>query len=346
MEKTLVTSAIGIKNSELDKIYLQRTTNELINKILGSKKFKISYFETAPNCDDYLTEGMIIEYGDEVYIVDESYGYISKYVPSTENTYPNYTLSRFNWPGDNVRASRAGLVSDYMLTGFSINTSEYFENPKNYQNEEFYHIMKLRFLFANPDFRLNDFVTDEQFLEWTSKQLEFKIIMEEPNKEWFGDKVNITGEVKVNLSEIEKKLEATIPDDLIDKLETAQIYYGGNSEEFREFAKDIPLGGVVSNSSEDTVRVYKEFDLGSNDWELDYIYSFKYGCGSYLMKLKTDTFGRIECILMVLHGTQWVNVQLNDLLLDVRSDSKKSKSVVIETYKKEIMNFIDFFEVN
>lgn len=325
MEKTLMTSAIGIKNFELDKIYLQRTTNELINKILGGKKFKISYFETVPNNEDYLTEGMIVEYGDEVFIIDERYGYISKYIPSLDNPYHTYILSRFNWPGDNIRASRAGLVSDYMLTGFSINTSEYFENPKNYQNEEFYHIMKLRFLFANPDFRLNDFVTDEQFLEWTSKQPEFKLIMEEPNKEWFGDSATITGEVKVDLSEIEKKLE---------------------DDNFREFAKDIPLVVDASGSSEDTVRVYKEFDLGSNDWELDYIYSFRYGCGSYLMKLKTDTFGRIECILMVLHGTQWVNVQLNDLLLDVRSDSKKSKSVVIETYKKEIMNFIDFFEVN
>lgn len=346
MEKTLITSAIGIKNFELDKIYLQRTTNELINKILGGKKFKISYFETVPNCDDYLTEGTIIEYGDEVYIVDESYGYISKYVPSTGNTYPNYTLSRFNWPGDNIRASRAGLVSDYLLTGFSINTSEYFENPKNYQNEEFYHIMKLRFLFANPDFRLNDFVTDEQFLEWTSKQLEFKIIMEEPNKEWFGDNVSIAGEVKVDLSEIEKKLESPIPDDLSDKLETAQVYYGGDSDEFREFAKDIPLIVDASGSSEDTVRVYKEFDLGANDWELDYIYSFRYGYGSYLLKLKTGVLGKVECILMVLHGTQWEGVQLNDLMLDIKSDCKKGKEALIETYKKEIMNFIDFFEVN
>ena len=325
MEKTLTTSAIGIKNFELDKIYLQRTTNELINKILGGKKFKISYFETVPNNEDYLTEGMIIEYGDEVYIVDESYGYISKYMPSAEQESSAYKLSRFNWPGDNIRASRAGLVSDYMLTGFSINTSEYFENPKNYQNEEFYHIMKLRFLFANPDFRLNDSITDEQFLEWTSKQPEFKIIMEEPNKEWFGNSITITEEVKVDLSEIEKKLEA---------------------DKFREFAKDIPLAVDASGSSEDTVRVYKEFDLGSNDWELDYIYSFRYGCGSYLMKLKTGVFGKVECILMVLHGTQWVGVQLNDLMLDIKSDCKKDKAALIETYKKEIMNFIDFFEVN
>lgn len=325
MEKTLTTSAIGIKNFELNKIYLQRTTNELINKILGGKKFKISYFETVPNNEDYLTEGMIVEYGDEVYIVDESYGYISKYMPSAEQESSAYKLSRFNWPGDNIRASRAGLVSDYMLTGFSINTSEYFENPKNYQNEEFYHIMKLRFLFANPDFRLNDFVTDEQFLEWTSKQPEFKIIMEEPNKEWFGDSTISAGEVKVDLSEIEKKLE---------------------DDKSREFAKDIPLVVDASGSSEDTVRVYKEFDLGSNDWELDYIYSFRYGCGAYLMKLKTGVFGKVECILMVLHGTQWVGVQLNDLMLDIKSDCKKNKAALIETYKKEIMNFIDFFEVN
>ena len=346
MEKTLTTSAIGIKDFSTGKLYLQRTTNELINKVLGGKRFKISYFETASNCDDYETEGMIIEFGDEVFIIDEGYGYISKYrYSATESSY-SYILSRFNWPGDNVRASRAGLVSDYMLTGFSINTSDYFENPKNYQNEEFYHIMKLRFLFANPDFRLNDVVTDEQFLEWTSKQLEFKIIMEEPNKEWFGDSVAIAGEVKVDLSEIEKKLEESVPDDLIDKLETAQIYYGGDSEELRKFAKDIPLVVDASGSSEDTVRVYKEFDLGSNDWELDYIYSFRYGCGSYLMKLKTGVFGKVECILMVLHGTQWVDVQLNDLMLDIKSDCKKDKVALIETYKKEIMNFIDFFEVN
>ena len=325
MEKTLTTSAIGIKDFSTGKLYLQRTTNELINKVLGGKRFKISYFETASNCDDYETEGMIIEFGDEVFIIDEGYGYISKYrYSATESSY-SYILSRFNWPGDNVRASRAGLVSDYMLTGFSINTSDYFENPKNYQNEEFYHIMKLRFLFANPDFRLNDVVTDEQFLEWTSKQLEFKIIMEEPNKEWFGDSVAIAGEVKVDLSEIEKKLE---------------------DDNFREFAKDIPLVVDASGSSEDTVRVYKEFDLGSNDWELDYIYSFRYGCGSYLMKLKTGVFGKVECILMVLHGTQWVDVQLNDLMLDIKSDCKKDKVALIETYKKEIMNFIDFFEVN
>lgn len=324
MEKTLTTSAIGIKNFESNKIYLQRTTNELINKILGGKKFKISYFGTVSNNEDYLTEGMIVEYGDEVYIVDERYGYISKYVPTAEQESSVYKLSRFNWPGDNIRASRAGLVSDYMLTGFSINTSEYFENPKNYQNEEFYHIMKLRFLFANPDFRLNDFVTDEQFLEWTSKQPEFKLIMEEPNKEWFGDSATITGEVKVDLSEIEKKLE---------------------DDNFREFAKDIPLVVDASGSSEDTVRVYKEFDLAANEWDIDYIYSFRYGLGSYLMKLKTTVLGKIECVLMVLHGTQWEDVQLNDLMLDIKSDCKKDKAALIETYKKEILNFIDFFEV-
>ena len=346
MEKTLVTSAIGIKDFVSGKSCLQRTTNELINKILGGKKFKISYFETVSNVDDYETEGMIVEYGDEVFIIDEGYGYISKYITSTENQYHKYILSRFNWPGDNARPARAGLVSDYLLTGFNINSSEYLENPKNYWNTEFYHIMKLRFLFSNPDFRLNDNITEEQFYTWVLKQPEAKLILEEPNKEWFGDKVNITGELKVNLSEIEKKLEESVPDDLIDKLETAQIYYGGDSDEFREFAKDIPLIVDASGSSEDNVRVYKEFDLGSNDWELDYIYSFRYGQGSYLMKLKTTVLGKIECYLMVLHGTQWEGVQLNDLMLDVKSDCKKSKEALIETYKKEIMNFIDFFEVN
>ena len=321
MEKILATSAIGIKNFELDKIYLQRTTNELINKILGGKKFKISYFETVPNCEDYLTEGMIVEYGDEVFIIDEGYGYISKYVPSIENTYPNYTLSRFNWPGDNARPARAGLVSDYLLTEFNINSSEYFENPKIYWNTEFYHIMKLRFLFSNPDYRLNDEINEDQFQEWVLKQPEAKMIIEEPNKEWFGDKVNITGELKVDLSEIVNQLE-------------------------EDFTKDIPLGVDASGSSEDAVRVYKEFDLGSNDWELDYVYSFRYGNGSYLLKLRTGILGKIEIVFMVLHGTQWVVVQLDDLMLDVKSDSKKGKVVLIETYKKEIMNFIDFFEVN
>lgn len=326
MEKTLTTSSIGIRNFESDKIYFQRTTNELLNKILGGKKFKISYFETIPICDEeFITEGTIVEYGDEVYIVDEGYGYISKYIPLAEQESSAYKLSRFNWPGDNIRASRAGLVSDYLLTGFNINSSEYFENPKAYQNTEFYHIMKLRFLFSNPDFRLNDDIDEEQFQAWVIKQPEFKIIMEEPNKEWFGDKVMIIGEVKVDLSEIEKKLEA---------------------DKFGEFAKDIPLAMDASGSSEDTVRVYKEFDLGSNDWELDYIYSFRYGFGSYLMKLKTGVLGKLECILMVLHGTQWVGVQLNDLMLDIKSDCKKDKAALIEIYKKEIMNFIDFFEVN
>ena len=326
MEKTLLTSAIGIKDFVSGKSYLQRTTNELINKILGNKKFKISYFETASNCDDYETEGMIVEYGEEVFIIDEGYGYISKYNTSTENPFHTYTLSRFNWPSDNARPARAGLVSDYLLTGFNINSSEYFENPKNYQNEEFYHIMKLRFLFSNPDYRLNDDISDEQFMEWSYKQPEFKLIVEEPNKEWFGDEVKISGELKVDLSEIEKQLEE-------DKHQ-------------HEFAKDIPLLVDASGSSEDSVRVYKEFDLGSNDWELDYVYSFRYRYGSYLMKLKTTVLGKIECCLMVLHGTQWEGVQLNDLMLDVKSDCKKGKEALIETYKKEIMNFIDFFEVN
>ena len=321
MEKILATSAIGIKDFVSGKSYLQRTTNELINKILGGKKFKISYFETASNCDDYETEGMIVEYGDEIYIVDESYGYISKYNTSTENPFHTYTLSRFNWPSDNARPARAGLVSDYLLTGFEINSSEFLENPKNYQHTEFYHIMKLRFLFSNPDYRLNDEIMGDHFQEWALKQPEAKMILEEPNKEWFGDKVKISGELKVDLSELVNQLE-------------------------EEFTKDIPLGVVASGSSEDTVRVYKEFDLGSNDWELDYIYSFRYGCGSYLMKLKTGAFGKVECILMVLHGTQWERVQLNDLMLDIKSDCKKDKAALIETYKKEIMNFIDFFEVN
>ena len=49
---------------------------------------------------------------------------------------------------------------------------------------------------------------------------------------------------------------------------------------------------------------------------------------------------------MVLHGTQWEEVQLNDLMLDIKFDCKKSKEALIETYKQEIMNFIYFFEVN
>lgn len=345
MEKTLLTSSIGIKDFVSGKSYLQRTTNELINKILGGKRFNISYFETASNLDNYETEGMIVEYGDEVFIIDEGYGYIYKYKTSTENPYHIYILSKFNWPNDNARPARAGLVSDYLLTGFNINSSEYLENPKNYQNEEFYHIMKIRFLFSNPDYRLNDDITEEEFHNWTHIQPEFKLIIEEPNKEWFGDGVEIVGELKVDLSEIEKKLEESVPDTLSDKLETAQMYFGSNSEEFKKFAKDIPLIVDASGSSEDTVRVYKEFDLAANEWDIDYIYSFRYGLGSYLMKLKTTVLGRVECILMVLHGTQWENVQLNDLLLDVKSDCKKGKEALIETYKKEIMNFIDFFEV-
>lgn len=321
--KMLTTSKIKIKDFNSDKLYSQRATNELIYKILGHKNFKISYFETSDS-EVYQTEGMIVEYGDEVFIIDEGYGYISKYLPSEDNQDKAYILSRFNWPGDNVRGSRCGLISDYLLTGFNLNSSEYFENPKNYQNEEFYHIMKLRYLFSNSDYRLNDDILEEQFQEWVIKQPEYKIILEEPNKEWYGETAN--EELKVDLSEIEKNLE-------------------DENNRFKEFAKDIPLVDA-SGSSEDTVRVYKEFDLGSNDWELDYIYSFRYGQGSYLMKLKTTVLGKIECFLMVLHGTQWEGVQLNDLMLDVKSDCKKGKEALIETYKKEIMNFIDFFEVN
>ena len=321
--KMLTTSKIKIKDFNSDKLYSQRATNELIYKILGHKNFKISYFETSDS-EVYQTEGMIVEYGDEVYIIDEGYGYISKYLPSEDNQDKAYILSRFNWPGDNVRGSRCGLISDYLLTGFNLNSSEYFENPKNYQNEEFYHIMKLRFLFSNPDYRLNDDISDDQFQEWVIKQPEYKIILEEPNKEWYGETTN--EESKVDLSEIEKNLEA-------------------ENNRFNEFAKDIPLVDA-SGSSEDTVRVYKEFDLGSNDWELDYVYSFRYGQGSYLLKLRTGILGKIEIVFMVLHGTQWVGVQLDDLMLDVKSDCKKGKVVLIETYKNEIMNFIDFFEVN
>ena len=321
--KMLTTSKIKIKDFNSDKLYSQRATNELIYKILGHKNFKISYFETSDS-EVYQTEGMIVEYGDEVFIIDEGYGYISKYLPSEDNQDKAYILSRFNWPGDNVRGSRCGLISDYLLTGFNLNSSEYFENPKNYQNEEFYHIMKLRFLFSNPDYRLNDDISDDQFQECVIKQPELKIILEESNKEWYGETAN--EELKVDLSEIEKNLE-------------------DENNRFKEFAKDTPLVDA-SGSSEDTVRVYKEFDLGSNDWELDYIYSFRYGQGSYLMKLKTTVLGKIECFLMVLHGTQWEGVQLNDLMLDVKSDCKKGKEALIETYKKEIMNFIDFFEVN
>ena len=332
--KMLTTSKIKIKDFNSDKLYSQRATNELIYKILGHKNFKISYFETSDS-EVYQTEGMIVEYGDEVFIIDEGYGYISKYLPSEDNQDKAYILSRFNWPGDNVRGSRCGLISDYLLTGFNLNSSEYFENPKNYQNEEFYHIMKLRYLFSNSDYRLNDDILEEQFQEWVIKQPEYKIILEEPNKEWYGipDGVTIIGDVEVDLSKIEKELE------------TAQIYHGGKNEESENFPKDIPMMDA-SGSIKDTIRVYKEFDLGSNDWELDYIYSFRYGFGSYLMKLKTTVLGKIECFLMVLHGTQWEGVQLNDLMLDVKSDCKKGKEALIETYKKEIMNFIDFFEVN
>lgn len=359
MEKTLNTSSIAIKNFYSDKLYLQCVTNELINKILGNKKLKISYFETCRIDSEFITEGMIVEYGEEVYIIDDGYGYISKYIPSLDNHDNAYILSRFNWPGDNIKASRAGLVSDYLLTGFNINTSEYLEDPKNSQNTDFYHVMKLRFLFSNPDFRLNDEVTEEQFLDWTYKQPEFKIIVEEPNNEWFKDNPTSIEDTKVDLSRIEKQLEDIDQVQTIKDVTLNQVHYTGSKEDLDALAKDniltlnganpmedIPLIVDVSGSSEDTIRVFKEFDLGQNEWNIDYVYSFRYGIGSYLLKLKTDTFGRVECLLMVLRGTQWVNVQLNDLLLDVRSDSKKSKSVVIETYKKEIMKFIDFFEVN
>ena len=311
--KMLNTSKIKIKDFNSDRLYPQRTTNELIYKILGHKNFKISYFETS-NCDDYQTEGIIVEYGDEVFVIDDSYGYISKYLPYEDDLDKAYILSNFNWPGDNVRGSRVGLVSDYLLTGFNINSEEYFENPKAYQNTEFYHIMKFRFLFSEYDFRLNDSVSFDEFLEWVHKQPEFEIISKESNN---GSKNGPNDDITII-----KGLEDSIP----------YFYLSGTSD--------------ISGSNEDTVRVYKEFDLGSNDWELDYIYSFRYGQGSYLMKLKTTVLGKIECYLMVLHGTQWEEVQLNDLMLDIKFDCKKSKEALIETYKQEIMNFIYFFEVN
>ena len=308
-EMVLITSKICIKDFGSDKLYPQRSTFNLINKKLGDKNFKVSYFETS-NCEEYQTEGTNIEYGNEVFIIDRSYGYISKYLDDS------YIPSEFNWPSINLRGLRVEFVSDYLLTGFNINTSEYLEDPKNYQNVEFYHIMKFRYLFDNPNFRLNSDITEDQFQGWVKKQPEFKIIEEEPNKG------------------IEKKLSTPIQDTLSDEV-----------NQFKEFAKDIPLQHDASGSSEDTVRVYKEFDLGNSDWDLDYVYSFRYNSGAYLMKLKTTILGKIECYLMVLHGTQWENVQLNDLLLDIKIDNKKDKGALIETYKKEIMKFIDFFEV-
>lgn len=359
-------SDLLIPNMGINMFYAQSMTNELIRKAVFGSMLTVSYFEVIPVGDDpFKTEGIIIEYGNEVYLIDEGNGYIMRLRNTHKIDIESYIISKFNYPGDNIKPARAGLVYDYLSEGFGLNTYEYLENPKLFSDQKatFKHLMKIRYLFSFPDFRFDEDIDPTQFEEWTRGQPEYFYF--EANKEWYGDKnVDLTVlENEITTAQLNNQMAPHEMDNLLKGIkpdepenmepvitnknaENTQMYFGSNSEEFREFAKNIPLIVDASGSSEDTVRVYKEFDLGSNDWELDYIYSFRYGCGSYLMKLKTGVFGKVECILMVLHGTQWVGVQLNDLMLDIKSDCKKNKAALIETYKKEIMNFIDFFEVN
>lgn len=313
-------SGISIKDFDSQKLYIQRVTNELVSKILCNKLLKVCYFESVSEDDSFSTEGIIVSYGNEVFIIDEGSGYIMKYYPNSRDPLSMYKLSKFNWPSDNIKASRVGLVSDYLMDWFGLETHNYLENPKACMDiiEELSHILKIRYLFSNQDFRLNsEDVEGSGFQDWLIKQPEYLELSCFMNEDWYDNSNITTAPTKADLSKLEKQLD------------------GDNNQN----------DDTVSGSSEDTIRVYKEFDLGSNDWELDYIFSFKYNSGAYLMKLKTSVLGKIECFLMVLHGTQWVNVQLNDLMLDIRSDCKKDKKVIIETYKKEIINFIDFFEV-
>lgn len=347
----ILASEVGIVDFRSMKIHAPRMTNELVDKLIGNcLRLQIYYFEAVSSDGLFEAEGTIIRFNEEIYIIDDAFGYIMKYIPSSNDIKHAYKISKFNWPSDNVKASRAGLVSDFLLDWFGLDTQDYLENPKTYTNIELEvsHILKIKYLFDNPDFRLNDKVDKIIFDEWLQKQPEYQMVLKASNKEWYDNSkpVTISGELKVDLTELETILkEEHVPDQIVDQVETAKIYYGGNSDEFKEFATDIPLCVDASGSSEDTVRVYKEFDLGNSDWELDYVYSFRYNSGAYLMKLKTTVLGKIECYLMVLHGTQWEGVQLNDLMLDIRSDCKKGKAALIETYKKEIMKFIDFFEV-
>lgn len=343
----ILASEIGIVDFRSMKIHAPRMTNELCNKWLGNRLLKIYYFEVVACDASFETEGTIIIFDDQIYIIDNAFGYIMSYIPSGDTIKEAYIISRFNWPSDNGKAARAGLVSDYLSDWFGLETGVYFENPKACTDplEGVSHILKIKYLFFYPDFRLNDEdINGSGFHDWLIKQPEYSASVKCTNPDWYDNQnpVTISGELKVDLSEI----EAVLKHDQVDnQVETSQVYYGGNSDEFKEFAADIPLCVDASGSSEDTVRVYKEFDLGNSDWELDYVYSFRYNSGAYLMKLKTTVLGKIECYLMVLHGTQWEGVQLNDLMLDIKSDCKKGKEALIETYKKEIMKFIDFFEV-
>ena len=340
--------------------YAQTLTNELTRKAVFGSMLAVSYFEVIPVGEDtFKTEGIIIEYGNEVYLIDEGDGYITRLRNTDKIDFESYIISKFNYPGDNSKPARAGLVYDYLSEGFGLNTYEYLENPKWFSDQKasFLHIMKIRYLFSFPDFRFDEDIDPAQFEEWSRSQPEYFYF--EANKEWYSEdkKVDLTlleNEIvttqesdNVEAWEVDHILKGIKPTEPVitnENAENAQMYFGSNSEEFKKFAKDIPMMDA-SGSSEDTVRVYKEFDLAATEWDIDYVYSFRYGLGSYLMKLKTTVLGRVECLLMVLHGTQWENVQLNDLLLDIKSDCKKDKAALIETYKKEIMNFIDFFEV-
>ena len=152
-------SGLLIPNMETDNMfYAQSMTNELTRKAVFGSMLTVSYFEVIPVGDDtFKTEGIIIEYGNEVYVIDEGNGYIMRLRNTHKIDIESYIISKFNYPGDNIKAARAGLVYDYLSEGFGLNTYEYLENPKLFSDQKatFKHLMKIRYLFSFPDFRFD-----------------------------------------------------------------------------------------------------------------------------------------------------------------------------------------------
>lgn len=268
------------------------------------------YFEVLNESQDpWTADGMIVVFGNKVFIIDEENGFVwKKSLVSESAENPNewvefVNLSGFNYPGDNKdAATRVGILNDYMQDAFGINTDVFLEQEKDATNIDYFvrHIAKLFVLFTD-DFRFNH---EEEF-DFEGYAITFLAYLTKENEEDFKN--------------FKKGLSMT------------------NGNEVTVVDGDV-------KQPNPKVKVFRELDFSTKEDKYHKVFCFDYDGQKFMFKFITENRREPEFLFMTFKRNEWIKIHLDILEDEIKQiDPLLTKEQNIDTMKDKVYEAIEFF---
>lgn len=268
------------------------------------------YFEVLNESQDpWTADGMIVVFGNKVFIIDEENGFVwKKSLVSESAENPNewvefVNLSGFNYPGDNKdAATRVGILNDYMQDAFGINTDVFLEQEKDATNIDYFvrHIAKLFVLFTD-DFRFNH---EEEF-DFENYAITFLAYLTKENEEDFKN--------------FKKGLSMT------------------NGNEVTVVDGDV-------KQPNPKVKVFRELDFSTKEDKYHNVFCFDYDGQKFMFKFITENRREPEFLFMTFKRNEWIKIHLDILEDEIKQiDPLLTKEQNIVVMKDKVYEAIEFF---